>query len=147
MKKLKYFIPATCLMILIFYMSHQPANDSMQTSNFIVDILKNILNLSNTYNDLLSTIVRKGAHMGEYALLAIFLLYGLYHTYRNKPIFVIAFISTVIYACTDEFHQLFIVGRSGQFSDILVDSSGAFIGLLITYSIYKIYNRNKEVKK
>ena len=38
-----------------------------------------------------------------------------------------------LYACSDEFHQLFIPGRSGQFIDILIDTSGALIMLLIIY--------------
>ena len=35
-----------------------------------------------------------------------------------------------LYAVTDEFHQLFVPGRSGQFSDVVLDSAGALAGLL-----------------
>lgn len=147
MKKYKYFIPAILLMVIIFFMSHQPGNDSMQTSNFIVDLLKHIFSLPNTYEDILSTIVRKGAHMSEYALLAILLFYGFYNTFKNRPIFQLTFFTTFLYACTDEFHQLFIVGRSGQISDVLVDSGGALIGLFIIYCILCYQKKHSILEK
>lgn len=133
MKKIRYFIPAICMMLLIFYMSHQPGNDSMQTSNFFVDFIRNVFSLSNEYVDILSTIIRKGAHMSEYALLAILLFYGFYHLLYVKYTYLVTLLVTFIYACSDEFHQLFIAGRSGQFTDVLVDTSGAIIGLIILY--------------
>lgn len=46
----------------------------------------------------------------------------------------------ILYSCTDEFHQLFINGRSGSFRDVLIDTIGILIG---TY-LYKILIVNKE---
>lgn len=46
-----------------------------------------------------------------------------------------------VYAATDEFHQLFVPGRSGQLSDVILDSTGALAGLLILTSVRKIRNR------
>ena len=43
----------------------------------------------------------------------------------------------VIYAFTDEFHQLFVPGRAFQVQDLLIDSGGVFTGMLLKY----IYNR------
>ncbi len=43
-----------------------------------------------------------------------------------------AFVIAVLYACSDEIHQLFIDGRAGQVADVLVDASGAAIGCLLT---------------
>ena len=48
-----------------------------------------------------------------------------------------SFIFTFLYACTDEFHQLFIAGRAGQFRDVCIDSTGALIMILIIYIINK----------
>ena len=45
------------------------------------------------------------------------------------------------YAATDEFHQLFVPGRSGQFSDVVLDSAGALAGLLILALVRKIMSR------
>ena len=49
-----------------------------------------------------------------------------------------------IYSLTDEYHQLFINGRTGQFSDCLIDTLGAIIGMIILYIIKtKKLNHNK----
>ena len=42
------------------------------------------------------------------------------------------------YAATDEFHQLFVPGRSGQISDVLLDSAGALAGVWIMTGLEKI---------
>ena len=48
---------------------------------------------------------------------------------------------SILYSCTDEFHQLFISGRSGSIRDILIDSIGILIG---TYLYKLIFIKNKE---
>ena len=40
-----------------------------------------------------------------------------------------------VYAATDEFHQLFVPGRSGQISDVLLDSAGVMAGLLVLAAV------------
>ena len=50
----------------------------------------------------------------------------------------------MLYSCTDEFHQLFINGRSGSFRDVLIDTIGILLG---TY-LYKILViKKKKVNK
>lgn len=74
--------------------------------------------------------VRKGAHMTEYAILAV-LLYiwtSRWELTRLRRSFMAA-VATMLYAGSDEFHQLFVAGRSGRISDVLIDSAGAVIGL------------------
>ncbi|GFI41691.1 VanZ family protein [Thomasclavelia cocleata] len=130
MKKLKYFIPAIIWMIFIFIMSHTNGNESSNQSNFIVKIVLEFININ---HETLSFMIRKIAHMSEYAILLLFIYYGLYKTITYKYQLLISLLITFIYACSDEFHQLFIPGRSGQFIDILIDTSGALIMLLIIY--------------
>ena len=36
-----------------------------------------------------------------------------------------------LYAATDEFHQVFVPGRSGKVADVLLDSAGALLGVLL----------------
>ena len=57
---------------------------------------------------------------------------------------VIAIVLTALYASTDEFHQLFVPGRSGQVRDVLIDSCGAAIGVLIAWGLIRIYS-NREL--
>lgn len=76
--------------------------------------------------------VRKCAHMTEFAILAI-LFYGWMCRWQmsRKHRACLAAILTMLYACSDEFHQLFVAGRAGTFSDVLVDSAGAIAGLAL----------------
>ena len=73
--------------------------------------------------------LRKCAHMTEYAVLAVFLFlmfasYGIPMKWRISLVLIIA----VLYAAGDEFHQLFVPGRSGQVKDVFIDSAGILIG-------------------
>ena len=49
-----------------------------------------------------------------------------------------------LYAAADEFHQLFVPGRSGQVSDVMLDSAGALAGLLILALVRKIIVRRRN---
>lgn len=95
--------------------------------------------------------VRKGAHMTEYAILAI-LIYvwlGRWQLSRRRMACT-ATVLTMLYACSDEFHQLFVAGRAGRVSDVLVDSAGAVVGLALflffKMCINKIMNKKKELQ-
>ena len=47
----------------------------------------------------------------------------------------------ILYACSDEFHQLMIEGRSGQWTDVAVDGSGALLGILLGTVLIKCIRR------
>ena len=69
-------------------------------------------------------VLRKLAHMTEYAVLALLLL-------RATGSYAWAFGLAVGYACTDEFHQTFVRGRHGSPVDVGIDAVGALIGLAV----------------
>lgn len=69
--------------------------------------------------------VRKTAHRAEYALLAG-LCYGRIGAIPLKKRVAAAQAVTSLYAVTDEVHQLFVPGRNGNFTDVLIDSAGGF---------------------
>ena len=50
-----------------------------------------------------------------------------------------------IYACTDEFHQLFVMGRSCEMRDVLIDTLGSFVGILIYYKIKLYINKRQKL--
>ena len=89
--------------------------------------------------------IRKTAHAMEYAILGA-LVTGAYCTRKRKTVSCIGIpwaISTV-YAASDEFHQLFVPGRSGQVSDVILDSTGVIVGvLLMVFILRKIQKRTK----
>lgn len=76
--------------------------------------------------------IRKLAHATEYAVFAM-LLCGVWLDARRKRKVsaLFAWGTATVYAATDEFHQLFVPERSGQVKDVLLDSCGAAVGVLI----------------
>ena len=76
--------------------------------------------------------IRKLAHATEYAVFAM-LLCGAWMNGRRRKVCAgfFAWGTAAVYAMTDEFHQLFVPGRSGQVKDVLLDSCGAAVGILI----------------
>jgi len=51
-----------------------------------------------------------------------------------------------LYACTDELHQLFVEGRTSQFTDVLIDTTGAIIGVTIFTILLSIISNLKNTK-
>lgn len=136
-----------CWMIFIFYMSNQPSTVSSSQSGGFINMLCNIPTIGIVVENLMKIglaefLIRKSAHMFLYFVLAI-LLYMAVKGIRNIRDYLLAFILTVLYAGTDEFHQLFIPGRSGEFRDVLVDSIGGLIGLLLVFLISKVISKTK----
>ena len=90
--------------------------------------------------------VRKTAHASEYALLGMLLFGAMTGTRRRRMCY--AWLATACYAATDEFHQLFVPGRSGQFTDVCIDSGGAAVGILaaagISLLIFRIRVRHRQ---
>lgn len=140
------FIPAICIMILIFYFSSQDATHSSSLSGGFVDriydLIKSLFGLKLSVPDRIAfleiaeTIIRKIAHMTEYALLAISIAFAFFvYGKRGWKLVLWAESLCVLYAMSDELHQLFIPGRSCQALDVFIDGCGAIIGCLIFHSI------------
>src|SRR3954453_10392874 len=73
------------------------------------------------------TILRKGAHLSEYAILALLLFRALG---REVPAFVLGF----AYAVSDEIHQEFVRGRHASPFDVSMDAAGLALGLLLLHA-------------
>lgn len=119
-------------MIFIFVMSSFDATSSSNQSNFIVDIITSIINIKDI--GLLSLIIRKLAHFIEYFILGILVINFI--TRYDKKI-IIAILLCIIYATSDEIHQIFVPGRSCQIIDIMIDSSGSIMGIYLYKLIIK----------
>lgn len=141
-RKLYYYIvswlPSVLIMIIIFSFSARVASDSNHTSIGLTEkIICAIENITNTTieegtaaYDTVHHIVRKMGHFLEFmALGCTFVLPYSLILQRKYLIFIVSEISSVLYACTDEFHQLFVEGRSGNFKDVLIDGTGALVGV------------------
>jgi VanZ family protein len=73
------------------------------------------------------TILRKGAHITEYAIFGLLLLRAVG---REAPAVVLG----VVYAITDEVHQHFVTGRHSSPIDVAIDSAGILIGVVVARS-------------
>lgn len=91
--------------------------------------------------------VRKAAHMTEYAILGILwcTTLGAFGV-RGKKRVLIAFFIAFAYACTDEFHQRFVPGRGPSPVDVMIDSAGAVIGLLLRALVLHLHGRRRRNK-
>jgi VanZ family protein len=70
------------------------------------------------------TILRKGAHMMEYAILGALILRAV----EREPV---AFLLGFAYAISDEIHQHFVRGRHASPVDVAIDSAGVLIGVIL----------------
>ena len=149
-KKSKYVILTIIWMSFIFCMSNQSANISNELSRNIENLLNSTPIIGNMLSGILNSpnsqfIVRKSAHVILFCLLSILCFIVIYEIKKNIKISTLASFSiTFIYACIDEIHQLFIPGRGSQIKDVLIDSIGAIIGLIVINLIFMLKNRIKK---
>ena len=154
-------------MELIFYNSSRTATVSGSISYSVVNSIRNDKHalqgknkstkviasvLPNSLRDQkIDLIIRKNAHAFEYCVLALFVANSifLFGVKGRNALTSIMFIC-LLYAVTDEFHQLFVQGRGSLVSDVLIDFGGSLIGLGLFYLVYyKIYamNRIKQIPR
>lgn len=146
------WIIVIAVMVGIFCFSAQDADESNDTSGgFIRTVLgifpffKNMdASAQDSLVDSIMFFVRKCAHFSVYAFLGFWLLF-LVRRYREKGAALTASAVSCFYAVTDEIHQLFVPGRSGQLRDVCIDTAGAFTGAVIALCLIIIWQklRNK----
>ena len=123
---------------VIFCLSAQASDESAQLSGGL------LAKISELFGAIISEhMLRKLAHMLEYSLLGALCVTAFRASSADySP--VLAFLLCVFYSVTDETHQLFVPGRSGSVYDMLVDSSGALIGIAVTCFTVYLFKRFKR---
>ena len=128
--------------MLIFCLSSQNADMSSQTSGSIIESIADVFypdfsDLSEEkQDDIISSlqfIVRKAAHFSLYAVLGVLSFLSVI-SYRNLKYGFRLLISggiCLLYAASDEFHQLFVAGRSCEFRDVCIDFCGAALAITV----------------
>ena len=125
-------------MIIIFLFSNQ-AYSGDTTHSILENVLPSILNI-----DILNFIIRKSAHFIEYFILTLLTISLLKeYSLTERIILLLSLIICFTYACTDEIHQAFIPGRTSLFKDVLIDTSGGLISLILYY----IFNKYKKISR
>ncbi len=128
---------AVIVMAVIFILSSQPGDASNETSMSFASLF-----FGGDIEFALHALIRKLAHMAEYAALAVPVWLFL-STFDLKKLCcdLAALGAAALYAGSDEIHQLFVEGRSGQFSDVLVDTFGAALGIVFIVLMTTFFKR------
>lgn len=116
-------------MTVIFMLSHEPADVSSTRSDVISAA---ITSLSGGQLDDVSTyVVRKSAHAVMYLVLGV-LAYRVMrgHGLGDRRAVGFSILLCAVYAISDEVHQVFVPGRSGEVGDVLLDTVAAGIGVI-----------------
>lgn len=133
-------------MAFIFFLSAQVAEQSSQLSTGITEAIVGIIRklIPNAELDLNSFnhFVRKNAHFMAYLVLGLLTsnALGKNKLHRCKR-GLFALLICVLYAISDEVHQLFVPGRGGQAADVLIDSVGALFGVGLYLALMKLCPR------
>lgn len=136
-------------MCIVFKFSSQPSTESSQLSGGITKAILSFFNVLEgktiEQQSQIETIVRKLAHYSIYTIGGILILshVNLYKISANKKVIVSQLIGT-LYAATDEIHQLFVPGRSGEIRDVCLDSLGVITGIII---IKLLKRKGKDERK
>ena len=140
-KRFLYLIPVVIWMIFIFYMSGKTGQESSGQSGKISLFITNLLEKvrqdpaqeMKNLQDILELVIRKAAHMSEYAILFLLSYLAMVKISMSQSRFYnrsIAVLISLLYACSDEMHQLLVPGRSGRMIDVGIDMAGVLIVLI-----------------
>ncbi len=134
---------------LIFFLSGQTADVSSQSSGSVIEFIAEQIypdfdSLSQAEREEVVAsfqfIARKSAHVGIFAVLGFwaFLVFISYTKLRFFTRMFWASAVSIAYAASDEYHQRFVLGRSCELRDFLLDSAGILTMVLICVLLVKI---------
>lgn len=129
-------------LILIYLLSAETGDQSGSLSDGILLSIAKLLKISDTkaFVDTFGFFIRKLAHFSEYFILYI-LTYECFKEYNCPKLIVVSVLFCVLYASFDEFHQLFVDGRCGQLSDVIIDSSGSIVSCFL----WRLVKKNERI--
>lgn len=134
-------------MALIFSFSNQKDVDSSKISDSFID--RTVVKIYKIFNENITKEkeneiiekytypIRKLAHYTLYFILGILSFLVVKDYSINKKLIIYSLLICFLYACSDEFHQLFIIGRSARVLDVIIDTFGSFCSI----SIFYIFNK------
>ena len=132
------WVPALAWMVLIFLGSTDVLS-AEHTSRYLVPFL-HWLDPHMPFATIiaLQTLIRKLGHVTEYAVLAILLWRALRGGRSFQAhltlLFFVSWLACALFAASDEFHQSFVPSRTSSVHDVMIDTCGALIGLLICFA-------------
>ena len=130
------WIAAILWMTLIFIFSSQPAVESSKLSTGItnngIKVIEQVKPNAKFNIIGFEHIIRKNAHFFIYLGLSILIMNTLIRSGIRKYRCIIGtLLICIIYAASDELHQVFVAGRGAHVSDVMIDSAGSALGILL----------------
>jgi len=151
--KLKYLIwlLPVAIMVAIFLFSAQDGTESGALSSglthWVLNTVGKLFSVTDTeaFMSVGGTVIRKLAHMTEFTMLFLSLLLAFKATVSDRVgklrYTLVSLLITAFYACSDEIHQLFVPGRAGTVTDVLIDIS---VPVIITGAILIVNTKKNQ---
>ncbi len=147
--KLTLFLSWTAMLlwlVLIFSLSAQPATQSNNLSTgvtvIVVETIERIVPSVDFDIKSFNNLIRKSAHFFAYLLLGVLVM----NAFRKSGFTIswgllLTLLVCVLFAVSDELHQLFVSGRGPRVMDVIIDSTGAIVGIGIYLLIYRVKHK------
>lgn len=135
-------------MVVIYNLSSQVADESNKLSTGVTQVIVETVEKvvpSVTFDvNKFNHIVRKNAHFFAYLLLGLLVMAVIKKRDAKSIILVLSI--CILYAISDELHQFFVPGRGPAVKDVLIDSAGSIIGMILYLGVMKIKKKSKKKK-
>ncbi len=161
MKKIILWFLCIFWAIIIFAFSSEPADMSNKTSIGFTETIITILvkadlidipvsslgeeEFIHSISEQINNYIRKLAHFSAYLIFGVLVLNLSLCYFNNKKAIFFTLVICLLYAISDEIHQVFVPGRAGQIRDVLIDFSGSVSGVFIIRLIDRIKKRRGEL--
>lgn len=130
--------------VIFIFSTH--AFTASNTSRFFTPIIRWLFpHATPHFINLANHLIRKGAHVFEYFVFSLLLFYAI----RNKRSWtlksaLLVVLIVFLYACSDEFHQIFVPGRGPAFRDVMLDTIAGILAQIVVWiwlAIVRRWNR------
>ncbi len=142
-KIVKLILIILCMLFIFSLSSDNGEVSEKKSDSLIVKVTETILHRKLTveekekYIEKTVVFVRKSAHFTMYFILGLLVISFLKEFGLSRKSIIISIIVVLLYAVSDEIHQTFIPGRSGEVLDVLIDTIGGSLSTLLYYLIYR----------
>ncbi|WP_317366599.1 VanZ family protein [uncultured Tyzzerella sp.] len=143
-KKSIYLAITILIISFVFYNSMQNGESSSNTSTAVLMFVNNLINTIGLNFQVSGHFIRKLAHFIEFFALGIFLMLT-FEAFTNRLFSIIGFpmFFSIFIPVIDEFIQIYSPGRASSVKDVLLDFSGAILGVLLVFTSFIIKNKNR----
>lgn len=160
-KKKLYTIVAvmllTAMYAVIFLFSAESGEESAGLSGRVADFIMSLYEkltgggggggAAGTEVFPLEAVIRKMAHFTEYLLVGL-LSYGIVLIWYAPGLkgSGLVLLQVFLSGAVDELHQYFVPGRAAMFRDVLLDTAGGAVGIILVFMLYRL-KKHRSVKK